>query len=62
MTVYKVKGMSGQEMQDEFWNRARMRPRSLGAVLGVRHCTHIYNSFDEIDRAVDIVRKMAARA
>jgi selenocysteine lyase/cysteine desulfurase len=57
MTVYAVDGVTGPQLQDEMWNRGRLRPRSLGN--GVRHCTHIFNSPAEIDRAVEIVRTLA---
>jgi selenocysteine lyase/cysteine desulfurase len=59
ITVYNIQGMTGQQLQDEFWNRARMRPRSSGPEFGVRHCTHIFNSEMEIDRALEIVRALA---
>jgi isopenicillin-N epimerase len=44
-------------LQDEMWQRARLRPRASGA--GVRHCTHIFNSTQEIDRALQVVRSLA---
>jgi len=56
ITVYAVEGVSGPKLQDEMWNRGRLRPRSLGN--GVRHCTHIFNSPVEIDRALEIVRSL----
>ena len=59
ITVYKIEGWTGVQMQDEFWNRAKMRPRSQGPVHGVRHCTHIFNSEKEIDRAVALIDKMS---
>jgi selenocysteine lyase/cysteine desulfurase len=60
ITVYEVPGLvgtGGRKLQTEFWNRGRMRPRGSGN--GVRHCTHIYNSPEEIDRALEIVRTLA---
>jgi selenocysteine lyase/cysteine desulfurase len=42
ITVYEVPGLVGRQLQTEFWNRGRMRPRGSGN--GVRHCTHIFNS------------------
>jgi len=57
ITVYGVEGVSGPQLQDEFWNRGKLRPRSNGA--GVRHCTHIFNSPAEVDRALEIVRAVA---
>jgi len=54
-----VAGRTGAQLQDAFWARARMRPRSQGDTFGVRHCTHIFNSPEEIDRAVEIVNGLA---
>ena len=48
----------GQRLQDEMWARARLRPRASGAI-GVRHCTHIFNSPKEIDQALAVVRALA---
>ena len=60
ITVYSVEGWSGAAMQDEYWKRARMRPRSMGKEFGVRHSTHIFNQEQEIDKALDLVREFAA--
>jgi len=57
ITVYSVPGVTGPQLQEEMWQRARLRPRSNGA--GVRHCTHIFNSPQEIDRALEVVRALA---
>jgi selenocysteine lyase/cysteine desulfurase len=59
ITVYNVAGLTGARLQDEFWNRGRMRPRSQGDEFGVRHCTHIYNSEQELDKALGIVNALA---
>ncbi|MCK6617298.1 MAG: aminotransferase class V-fold PLP-dependent enzyme [Cyclobacteriaceae bacterium] len=59
ITVYNVAGLTGAKLQDEFWNRARMRPRSQGDEFGVRHCTHIYNNEQELDKALEIVKALA---
>ncbi|QOI96629.1 MAG: aminotransferase class V-fold PLP-dependent enzyme [Flammeovirgaceae bacterium] len=59
ITVYNAAGLTGAKLQDEFWNRARMRPRSQGDEFGVRHCTHIYNNEQELDKALGIVRALA---
>ena len=57
ITVYGVEGVTGPQLQDEMWNRGRLRPRSSGS--GVRHSTHIFNSPEEVDRAVEIARAVA---
>lgn len=59
ITVYNIEGMTGPRLQDEFWNRARMRPRASGEQFGVRHCTHIFNSEEEIDKALSIVAELS---
>jgi isopenicillin-N epimerase len=53
ITVYRVDGVSPQKLNTEMWNRDRLRPR------GARHCTHIYNSTQEIDRALAVIRSVA---
>lgn len=60
ITVYKVDGWSGAAMQDEYWSRAKMRPRSQGKEFGVRHCTHIFNSEKEIDKAAALVQQFSS--
>jgi isopenicillin-N epimerase len=55
--VYGIDGVTGPRLQDEMWNRGRLRPRSSGP--GVRHCTHIFNSPAEVDRALAIVSQVA---
>jgi isopenicillin-N epimerase len=57
ISVYGIAGFTGKQIQDEMWNRDRLRPRGSGP-RGVRHCTHIYNSTAEIDRALKIVRDL----
>ncbi|MBL7871884.1 MAG: aminotransferase class V-fold PLP-dependent enzyme [Cyclobacteriaceae bacterium] len=59
ITVYKVNGMTGAQLQEAFWDRGNMRPRSSGEQFGVRHCTHIFNSEEEIDKALTIVRDLS---
>jgi isopenicillin-N epimerase len=59
ITVYNIDGMTGAQLQDEYWNRAKMRPRSSGPEFGVRHCTHIFNGEEEIDKALSIVKELS---
>jgi selenocysteine lyase/cysteine desulfurase len=56
ITVYNLEGWTGTKLQDAYWEKAKMRPRSQGDVFGVRHCTHIFNSEEEIDKAVVLVK------
>jgi selenocysteine lyase/cysteine desulfurase len=57
ITVYGVDGVTGPQLQNEMWTRARLRPRANGP--GVRHSTHIFNSPQEIDKALSVVRALA---
>jgi selenocysteine lyase/cysteine desulfurase len=59
ITVYNIEGFTGTQIQDAYWAKARMRPRSQGDQFGVRHCTHIFNSPEEIDKAIAIVHELA---
>lgn len=59
ITVYNIQGMTGSQLQEEYWTRGRMRPRASGPEFGVRHCTHIFNSEAEIDKALEIVVALA---
>lgn len=58
MTTWKVEGMSGEKMQDYFWEKGRLRPRSVGDEYGVRQSTCIYNNEKEIDRTLALAREM----
>lgn len=57
ITVYNIEGWTGTKLQDAYWEKAKMRPRSQGDVFGVRHCTHIFNSEEEIDKAISLVKE-----
>ncbi len=59
ISVYNVEGKTGAQLQEAYWNQARMRPRSQGDTWGVRHCTHIFNNVAEIDRALSIVASLS---
>ena len=58
ITVYGVNGVTGQQLQDEMWAHGKLRPRASGAI-GVRHSTHIFNSPQEIDKALAVVRSLS---
>ncbi len=60
ISVYNIDGWTGTKLQDAYWEKAKMRPRSQGDVFGVRHCTHIFNSESEIDKAIALVKEFAA--
>ncbi len=54
ITTYAVEGLTGPELQKTMWDKERLQPRSVGREL-LRHSTHIYNSKEEIDRALEVV-------
>jgi selenocysteine lyase/cysteine desulfurase len=56
-TVWGIRGMPGGQIQDELWNRSKVRVRAVGE--GVRHCCHIYNMEEEVDRALASIRGLA---
>ncbi|MEQ8359515.1 MAG: aminotransferase class V-fold PLP-dependent enzyme [Cytophagales bacterium] len=60
LSVYNIDGFTGTELQDGYWEKGRMRPRSVGDTFGVRHSTHIFNSIEEIDKAIAIVNELSA--
>jgi isopenicillin-N epimerase len=61
VVVYSVDGVPAKDLEDAMWNRRRLRPRSVGDPLGVRHSCQIYNSEEEIDAALEIVRDLARK-
>ena len=58
-TTYRLTGRTGAQVQDALWERSRVRVRNVGE-NGVRHCCHIYNTMDEVDRALSTLREIAA--
>lgn len=57
ITTYAAAGMNGPDLQKTLWERERLQPRSVGKEL-LRHSVHIYNSKEEIDRALEVVRSL----
>jgi len=62
ITTWGVIGMNGDAMQDYFWEKGRLRPRSMGADYGVRQSTCIYNNEKEIDRTLALAKEMVGMA
>ncbi|RMD97927.1 MAG: hypothetical protein D6814_08570, partial [Calditrichaeota bacterium] len=60
MTTYRAAKWPGEKMQDFFWQKKKMRPRSVGKKLGVRHSVHIYHRTQDIDAALEVVREIVA--
>jgi len=59
LTTFNVAEMKGKDLQDELWKRGKLQPRAQGGKRGVRFSTHIYNSADEVDRALAIVAELS---
>jgi selenocysteine lyase/cysteine desulfurase len=59
ITTYGINGVKGVDLQNEMWKRRKLQPRSVGEDK-IRHSVHIYNSEEEIDAALNIVKDMAA--
>jgi len=57
-TVYGLQNRTGPQIQDYLWERGQVRVRSMGDI-GVRHACHIYNSPDEVDKALALLKEMA---
>jgi selenocysteine lyase/cysteine desulfurase len=57
ISVFGVDGVTPAQLQDEFWNRGRLRPRASG--IGVRLSTHIFNSPQEVEKTLSVVRTLA---
>ncbi len=57
LVTYSVAGVSGPKLQDELWNRKKIRVRAQGEEA-VRQSTHFYNSPEEIDATLDIIRSL----
>jgi len=57
ITTYGVAGMSGPDLQKHMWEKERLQPRSVGSEM-LRHSVHIYNSKEEIDKALRLVEEL----
>jgi selenocysteine lyase/cysteine desulfurase len=55
-TTFEVAGYDGMQLQDALWEHARIRVRRQGPA--VRLCCHIWNSEGEVDRAVEVIRRL----
>jgi selenocysteine lyase/cysteine desulfurase len=58
MVTYGVTGVTGLELQDQLWNRKKIRVRAQGDP-GVRQSVHYYNSPEEIAGTLEVVRALA---
>jgi isopenicillin-N epimerase len=60
IVTYGLPGITGQELQDELWNRKKFRVRAQSGPL-VRQSVHYYNSPEEIEGTLEVVRLLAAK-
>ncbi|SNT00151.1 Selenocysteine lyase/Cysteine desulfurase [Ekhidna lutea] len=58
ITTYSVKGLTGPQLQKTMWEKEKLQPRSVGKEI-LRHSVHIYNSKEEIDKALKVVSDLA---
>ena len=59
LTTYGVKGKTGRELQEAMWNQEKLQPRPVGPDgKYIRFSTHFYNSTDEIDRAIEVGKRI----
>ena len=58
ITTYSVKDISGPDLQKIMWEKERLQPRSVGTDY-IRHSVHIYNSKEEIDKALSIIKSLS---
>lgn len=61
MTTWKLGDHPPYPMVDGIWEHARIRPRAVSPVWGIRTSTMIYNSEREIDRLVAAAAAVAGR-
>jgi len=57
VTSFSVEGRKPKEVQDALW-QARVRVREISEDFGVRCGTHVYVLDEDVDRIVDVVRKL----
>jgi len=62
MTTWKIEGHPPYPMVDAIWARARIRPRAVSDLWGMRTSTMIYNSEREVDRLVAAAQQVAKEA
>lgn len=61
VVVYGVDEVPAHELQEGLWKRRRLRVRSVGDPLGVRHSCQIYNNEAQIDATLEVVRELARK-
>jgi len=62
MTTWKLEGHPPYAMVDAIWAKARIRPRAVSDLWGMRTSTMIYNNEREIDRLIAAAQQVAKEA
>lgn len=57
IVTYGLSGVTGHQLQDELWNKKKIRVRAQGDE-GVRQSVHIYNSPEEIGATLEVVKAL----
>lgn len=57
ITTWGLNGVTGRQLQDELWNRRRIRVRAVGE-NAVRQSTHIYNNLADIQATLEVARAL----
>jgi selenocysteine lyase/cysteine desulfurase len=60
IVTYSVPGMKAMQLQDELWKRKKYRVRAQSGAP-VRQSVHYYNSPEEIDGTLEVVKLLAAK-
>jgi len=58
ITSWGVTGVTGRRLQDELWDRKKIRVRASGEAA-VRQSCHIYNNVAELNATLDVARALA---
>ena len=59
VTTFRVEGHTARDLQVALWKNEKIRVRAQQDSYGVRFCCHLYVSPGDIDRALDVVSRMA---
>ena len=60
IVTHGIEGVTGAQLQDALWEKKKIRVRSQGDE-GVRQSVHIYNSPEEIDATLEVVKSLAKK-
>jgi isopenicillin-N epimerase len=59
MTTFGVKGVKGEELRAAMWEKYKLQPRPVGPDGNfIRFSTHIYNSSEEINKALAVTNEI----